>query len=173
MLKKHGKGPKMKSVDIRTARKADFDQLCGLFYELHASEHNALPQFFTVPSEIVYKKNAFQAAFEQKDEIIFVAEMKRNIIGTVHARIHKDKHTSGTRILKPRKYGFIENLVVDKSWRKHGIGHQLLWYAEQWLRDQGMKEAELVVWEFNHDAQMLYKKIGYEPLNYRMYKKLR
>lgn len=159
-------------IEIRIAEVKDFADLCSLFNESHAMHHKALPHFFINPSDIVYKKAFFDPAFKQKDEIILIAVRNGKIIGAIYPKVYKMEPKHRPQVLKTRRFGFIETLVVHKSARKHGIGHQLLAAAEKWLREKGLKEVDLLVWNFNHEAEELYRKMGYQPLNTKMYKTL-
>lgn len=159
---------------IRFAGSTDFDQLCTLFNESHDFHHQKLPHFFHDAGDIIYKKDIFDAAFTQNNEVIVVAELEDKIIGAIYVTIHNsgDQNHVGPQVLTPRKFGFVRTLVVDHTWRHRGIGHQLLAACEKWVEEQGVKEIELVVWDFNQEAKEIYMKDGYGGLNTRMYKKL-
>ena len=44
--------------------------------------------------------------------------------------------------------------------------------AHRWIRDRGINEIELIVYEFNEPAMRLYRKLGYSPAGRRLWRKL-
>lgn len=63
--------------------------------------------------------------------------------------------------------GFIRTMWVDPSFRKHGVGSELLAFATRWLRDRGVEAIELDVNERNEPATSLYRRFGFRPTGYR------
>lgn len=69
-------------------------------------------------------------------------------------------------MISPR-LGRFQFLAVDKKFRGHKYGEQLLRYGVQQLIDMGAKKVELLVRTINIPAQKLYKKSGfYEVVGY-------
>ncbi|WP_144550716.1 GNAT family N-acetyltransferase [Bacillus sp. X1(2014)] len=48
--------------------------------------------------------------------------------------------------------------------RGKGIGYAAIQYLEEQVKEQGLKRIELGVFEFNHQAQKLYQKLGYTEI---------
>lgn len=59
-------------------------------------------------------------------------------------------------------YGWIDDLFVDRQWRKQGIGKNLLNLALDKLRTLEIKESRLEVWSANKRALSVYNNVGYE-----------
>lgn len=56
----------------------------------------------------------------------------------------------------------IDDLIVNPKFRRKGYGKQLLLWAMQHIRERNNEPIILYVAEWNHDALMLYKKVGFE-----------
>ena len=59
----------------------------------------------------------------------------------------------------------IDDLIVNKTFQHRGYGKQLLLWAMQHIRERSNEPITLHVAEWNNDALMLYKKIGFEVAN--------
>ena len=56
----------------------------------------------------------------------------------------------------------IDDLIVNQKYQHKGYGKQLLLWAMQHIRERSNEPITLHVAEWNHDALMLYKKVGFE-----------
>ena len=56
----------------------------------------------------------------------------------------------------------IDDLIVNHKFRRKGYGKQLLLWAMQHIRERSNEPIILHVAQWNHDALMLYKKVGFE-----------
>ncbi len=63
------------------------------------------------------------------------------------------------------KTSFMDGFVVDPTYRRQGIGTQLLLEAEQRAKKQGATQVELGVKTFCKAAIALYEKLGYKKLH--------
>ncbi len=52
-------------------------------------------------------------------------------------------------LLTPRQYGHIRDVIVDRSWRRKGIGKSLMHNAHQWAKDRGASSIEVITFSFN------------------------
>ena len=55
---------------------------------------------------------------------------------------------------------YVEDMFVDKEFRKKGIGAELYKYVRKLAQERKCQRIELMVWEFNQDAIQFYKKMG-------------
>jgi GNAT superfamily N-acetyltransferase len=55
----------------------------------------------------------------------------------------------------------IEALAVGASFRRRGVGTELVRDVEQWAKDSSARFVELDVYEFNPEAVAFYKGLGY------------
>ncbi|MEH6955579.1 GNAT family N-acetyltransferase [Neobacillus drentensis] len=54
--------------------------------------------------------------------------------------------------------------IGEAEGRGHGIGYTAIRYIEEQIKKQGLHRVELGVFEFNHQAQKLYQKLGYKEI---------
>ena len=76
---------------------------------------------------------------------------------------HHDSFPSGSIILHPRGLAgspYIKSVAVAEGHRSHGIGAQLIAFAENYFRNNS-KHIFLCVSSFNLRAQSLYERLGY------------
>ena len=59
----------------------------------------------------------------------------------------------------------IDDLIVNKKFQHKGYGKQLLLWGIQHIREKNSEPITLHVAEWNNDALMLYKKVGFEIAN--------
>jgi len=71
------------------------------------------------------------------------------------------------------EYAEIGVLVVDKDFRKQGIGTKLMKKAEQWAKEKGYSEIRLRSGGHRKEAHQSYKAIGYENINWQQLFQLR
>ena len=70
-------------------------------------------------------------------------------------------HVEGTRV---NKYGWVDDLFVDKEHRRLGIANYLMDKAHEHFKKIGLNELRLEVWSTNRRVMNLYRKIGYRLL---------
>lgn len=69
---------------------------------------------------------------------------------------------------------WLEELFVLPQFRSHGLGREFFSFLEQYAAEKGCARIRLEVEEENVRAVSLYKRLGYENMDYRqMYKQLR
>jgi aminoglycoside 6'-N-acetyltransferase I len=61
--------------------------------------------------------------------------------------------------------GFIEGWYVLETWRRQGVGAQLVATAEQWARAQGCTEMASDTWIANEGSQRAHEALGYEVVD--------
>ena len=88
------------------------------------------------------------------------------MIGLVHIDI---REAPDHPIMMPRRYAKVDDLAVGKSFQRSGIGRSLMARAHQRALEQGVREVELNVWEFNRGAIALYEQLGYTTAARRMW----
>ena len=66
-----------------------------------------------------------------ENEVVFVAEYKKKVIGFVHAQIYD--------VLYYESMVNILDLAVDSKFTKNGIGKSLMAKAEEWAKSKNIK----------------------------------
>ncbi len=91
----------------------------------------------------------------------------------------KDGLVTGTLFLQiipnlshhARSWGIIENMVVDRAYRRQGIGRILIEQALIYCREAGCYKVQLLSNKKRHEAHQFYRTVGFEDsaLGFRIY----
>ncbi len=160
------------NISIRKANLEDYQALCELCAEVDALHHEALPHVFREPSEPARTKESVSNIIASEEAALFIAESNQpygKVIGFVHVEV---REAPDAPILVPQRYGWIQDIVVAKDWRRLGVGQKLAQRAEGWLLEHGVHEVRLWVWEFNEGATAFYEETGYTTASRMMWKAL-
>ena len=85
------------------------------------------------------------------DALVLVAESGDRIVGYLLAHCHLTFLANGS-------VGWVEELMVDESWRRKGVGAALMTAAETWSTAKGAAYIALA----SRRAMTFYEAIGYE-----------
>ncbi len=70
--------------------------------------------------------------------------------------------TLGYSLSHPGREVFVDEIFIQESQRRHGIGRQAFAFAEAWCRATGVKALHLEVERENSKAWAFYRAIGFE-----------
>lgn len=127
----------MGKMIIRKSDKSDKNPVISLWADIFNSK-----DFHNKP-EI-----AFDMKIKHSNDLLFVAEENKNIVGTV--LVGYDGHR-----------GWIYSLAVHPNFRKIGIGTQLMNKAINELKSLGCLKVNLQIMDGNSDVINFYKKLGF------------
>src|SRR5690606_33485467 len=82
------------------------------------------------------------------------------------------RHEGLQAVLQERTYGYLQSLVVQARFRRHGIGRQLVHAAEVWAQEREAIEMRLDTWLFASGPLPFYALLGYRPLKQEMVRNL-
>ncbi|HXZ06398.1 MAG TPA: GNAT family N-acetyltransferase [Ktedonobacteraceae bacterium] len=156
-------------IVLRTATLEDYEGLFLLYAQLDQVHTEALPEFFRSVEEPARSRQYFAEIIANKDAALFVAEYEGTLVGAIHCFIDDAPKIP---FIVPRRFVLIDDMVVDENFRRRGVGQALLERVDQWVREKGLTEVVLGVWEFNTAARFLYEKLGYHTTWRRMRKQL-
>ena len=156
-------------IVLRTATHEDYEALCLLYAQLDRVHYQTLSDFFRSVEGPTRSREFFAEIFANEDAALFVAENEGALVGVIHCYIDS---TPMVPVVVPCSFVHIVDMVVDESFRHHGVGQALLERVHQWTQEKGLAEVELAVWEFNTSARNLYEKLGYRTTWRRMRKQL-
>lgn len=143
------------SISIRTAQQRDLEAIGNLWVELMAF-HARLDERFSIPpqgrsSYIRYLHNALR----DDNFRVLVADDRGTVLGYVLGYIGQNPPT-----FPQTRYGFIADLCVTQTIRRHGVGTVLVRAICQWFRAQGMQSIQLNVAHHNPHSQAFWRKVG-------------
>lgn len=149
---------------IRKAKLTDIDRLSELLYEVHKLHARHRPDVFKKRKQ-KYTKKDLESILTNELTPVWVAEEKKQVVGYLFGIYEEIKdHKSMT----DRKSLYIDDLCVDKDFRKKGIGRQLYNYAKMVARTNGCYDITLNVWNLNPGAIAFYEKLGMQPMKVYM-----
>lgn len=142
--------------NIREMKKSEYALLNDFLYEAIY-----IPEGMEAPDRSIINEPELQVYVsgfgDKEDDLCFVAEVDKGIIGAVWVRDMND-------------YGHIEDgtpsfaISLYKEYRGYGIGTGLMKRMLNELKNRGYKKASLSVQKANYAAQM-YQKIGFEVIS--------
>lgn len=162
---------RIKSISIRNAALEDIEDLVDLYHKFHEFHVKGVPGRLRVPS--FYDDKALRSKLEEifaaEDSTIVVADADGQVVGLAEVYVREDE-VNAYRV--PYRYAHLQSMVVSETYRKRGIGKQLLEAAEQWARERDASEMRLDVWEFEAGPLKFYEDHGYHTLRRTMVQKL-
>ena len=146
---------------IRKATLDDYDELCALIAEVDELHRINLPKRFREPEGPTREWDYFRPLVMDEDVGLFVVEQDGVLVGFVQVVVRDSRDIP---ILVPRRYAFIDSILVTEEFRGAGIGRALVDRAHEWAVSMGATEMELNVFEFNEDAIKFYRRLGYQTV---------
>lgn len=149
----------MAEPHISVATKNDLASIARIFHQVGMIHYQNTKTEFKEPN---LKNDLFFIGRHLRAENIQVikAEIKGQICG--YLILYINNYPDNYFICPAR--GFISSIGVDEQFRGQGIGKKLLAFAEQMLKEKGIKILEIDVYTFNKAADNLYNKAGFEDI---------
>jgi ribosomal protein S18 acetylase RimI-like enzyme len=158
----------MTEITSRSAVIEDREALERLFSEELRFHKDLLPDIFEIPKEIITAE-WLRNIIDDENWSFLVFEFDGKLAGAV---IYKVIESPVDVILKKRRYGYIEEMIVKEELRGKGIGKRMLKVISEDLRSKGVSEVELDVWQKNENAREFYLKNGFLAVRQKMCKHL-
>lgn len=145
------------SMIIRNLKLEDFDEVNNLFMQLHNSEMEHRPDLFKkIKKPTTTRAWDFEASLTDNSKIMIGAEVDGKIVGFVIVQIRQAEY----KIQTLRTFACFENIVVDESYRRKGIGTAIYLEGVKRAKERGATSIELKVWNFNTGAIKFYQSLG-------------
>ena len=141
-------------MKIRNLLIDDIESLARLYF-----------QFWNEQSDIERMKNKFNDLMNNKSYIFLCAVENEELIGSVMGIVCEELYGD----CKP--FLLVENMVVDRSCRKKGIGRELFLELEKRAKILDCTQIILVTETDRKDACGFYESIGFHPTVNKGYKK--
>ena len=135
----------IKDFEIRVAQKEDMPRVLELIKELAAHENS-------IEEVKIEVKDLEKEGFEHCNFTCFVAEANGKIEGMALVYF---KFSS-----RKGRVGYLEDLVVNESFRGYGLGKALFHRVIEFGKENGVKNMEWVVSKSNRNAIKFYKNSG-------------
>ena len=156
-------------LHIRRATRADLPALGRLGAMLLRTHYAFDPERFMAPGSDPEAGYAWflGTQLREDDVAVFVAEREREVVGYVYAGLEPQSWKE----LREAS-GFVHDVAVDPSARRHGVAAALMDAALEWLRSRGAPRVMLWTAEPNAGAQRLFERIGFRRTMVEMTKEL-
>jgi GNAT superfamily N-acetyltransferase len=150
------------SPSIREARADDLEAIVRLHEEDALGTHG--------DAWIPENRDAYEAAFAaiagSRDNILYVAEWGRRVVGTFQLTFIPNLTGRGALRVK------IESVKVKADLRSRGIGARMMAFAEAQARSRGARLLELSSNKTRGDAHRFYERLGFARSHEGFKKKL-
>ncbi len=147
---------------LRKAKVTDIKELLRLYEALNKDIAKLDPMRFQgaqMDEEWVVKE------IQSNDTLFLVYEEDKEVVGFALANVME---TPPYPMYKPKRYGYILDLVVAKNMRGQGIATQLIEGMIEWKSKKNLDYLELNVLANNREARALYKKKEFCESDVRM-----
>ena len=151
---------------IRFAEKSDLLTVNRLRKQVNELHVEGRPDIFKpgFPSEL---ENYLYTVWEDSQKDVVVADEDGRILGFA---ILNSVHRPENPYMRQRDFLDVDEICVEASARRQGVGRGMIDFIRQLARDRGFQRVELNLWEFNRDALAFYEEIGFTT--YRLYMEL-
>lgn len=141
---------------IREMRKRDYPMVEKLLQQLNEVHIEGRPELFVAQKQ-VYTRDFFESMISNEEMITILAEINHAVVGICVVSL---MNTSG---MVKMKTAYVDELVVDKPYRRRGIGRALFAEASKRAKKMGAQRIDLMVWSFNKNAISAYDAYGMVP----------
>ena len=148
---------------IRKAEKSDIAQMAEIYEELHLTHCEIRSDFYKAPPADFYP-DALEKQFETDNNHIIVDEES----GIITAYAIFFVFEKGDAICFDMKRCFVDQFAVRSSFRRKGVGTQLMDYIKSFARKENCTALDLGVWHENATAMDFYKSFGFKPRTVKM-----
>ena len=146
-------------MEIRRAEEKDLNGINSLLYQVLDVHHKGRPDIF-YPGVKKYDDPEILEIIQNDATPVFVAVEGEKVLGYSFCIFQEVKDS---RILKPLKTLYLDDLCVDQNVRGQNIGRALFEYTREFAKKEGCYNLTLNVWAFNEKAIRFYEKAGLVP----------
>ena len=159
----------MQDLIIRTPCEADAGRVEELLAYIAQLHREGRPDLF-IGSGAKFDRAGVLALFADESSPVFVADDgSGRVVGYIICRLRSAPSNPSLRAVRTL---YVEDLCVDPSCVKQGVGSALMRKAEAFAREAGCYNMDLNVWAFNTEAIAFYEKNGYSVQRSIMEKRL-
>ena len=146
----------------------NFTDLLNLSKDFFYEYENNDKEFFKIDSiNEMDIKNYFQRFISNENNMAYVVMYEEKIIGYITLVINNQPD-----FWKIKKVGSISGLMVDKNFRKNGIGTKLVKTGIEYFKQKNIKYYTVFTSVNNINGILMYKKCGFEELQTILYGKI-
>lgn len=148
---------------IRRAVETDIPFLNELLIQVCSVHSEGRPDLFKKGAK-KYTDSELIDLLSDQNRPVFVAEKEGIVVGYCFCELQPRKGN----IFHDKTTLYIDDLCVDESCRRQGVGEKLYRHAVEFAREKGCYDITLNVWSLNSKAIAFYQKMGLKPLKIYM-----
>jgi diamine N-acetyltransferase len=156
-------------MKIREATIDDYPSIFKLFSQSDHYHYENESCIGNEPKENCRSREYIKELMEQENALFLVLEKENGIIGFGYGYQEERGYLSA---YYPRKYLYIDNIIIDESAQHQGYGTMLLQKMIETARDRKYKDIMLNVYTFNKKAIQFYEKFGFKTISQDMILKI-
>jgi ribosomal protein S18 acetylase RimI-like enzyme len=145
----------MNNIIIRKARPEDLPILLDFEQDLINAERPFDPTFVSQ----TFHYYDLKTMIESEETRVLVAELHGVLVGSGHARIR-----TGEPYNQFEKYAFLGFMYCAPAYRGRGINRLIMDELFKWVKDRGLTEIRLQVYDENDPAIRAYEKAGFKKI---------
>ncbi|GJQ59127.1 MAG: GNAT family N-acetyltransferase [Candidatus Scalindua sp. AMX11] len=175
-----------KRMEIRKATEKDIPHLSDL-YQQEIEYHQKLAQYYELVPHFDWSCYV-EKKLRRSNGSILVCEYCGALGGFIDIRINSytvnaQRQSIFSRIrygvkkrttlpIKPMQWGVIEECFVVPSFRRRGIGRQLVNDALKWFQSRKIRRIELSLTAHNKEGELFWKKFGFDTFRISLTKEI-
>ena len=140
----------MNEVEIRRAGRDDLESLIEVLVEVTAEDRYLSTE---LPLDRQGRRAHWEAQLADQDCAMFVAAVGGRAVGQISVAQHPE-------------YGTLLGMFLGAAYRGCGTGRRLLDAAIEWSQLRGFQSLSLLVFAHNDAAVNLYRRCGFEQVEY-------
>ena len=149
------------NIKIRNLEKKDYLDVFELEKQVYKIHYSNSPNVYNDVSDL-FPKIYFDSIIENQNSIAMGIEYNNKIVAIILSEI---KESGSISIVKKRRYCYIDDIVVEKDYRRKGYAKKLFNELKKRVKELNVDDIELTVWPFNKDAIAFYESIGMSVKN--------
>ena len=153
---------------VRLALEKDIDKICDLLRQVNEVHYRGRADIFKLGIKYSYDEIKDMLGNAEKPILVWVDDFGE-VCGYCFCAVICTEESS---VLKGVKTLYIDDLCVDESCRRKGVGKELYASALTLAKELGCHNLTLNVWSCNPTAVEFYKSLGLEPQKIYMEKVL-
>lgn len=155
-------------VVLRVAERADAATLAALNHHVHDLHVEAEPERYAATEDAAVAAR-FEAFIAEPNTDVILASVEGEPAGYV---VVVGVVQPAQAFAPERRFALIDQIAVDATTRRRGLGRRLMQAAAQRAADRGFNEIQLDVRAHNADARAFYEELGYAAVQIRLAKRL-
>lgn len=146
----------MDKIDVKRATKENLFEINKLLFQVASVHSSVRPDLFKKGAK-KYDDKELEKILSDDSTPVFVVELNGSVVGYAFCVL---KDYNGDKLMNDFKTVYIDDLCVDESFRRKGIGKILYDYVLNFATINGFNSVTLNVWADNKNALKFYESLG-------------